>query len=366
MQAEVDAVREQVRVGERCWRFSLDCRRNTVTAALGGASYCLRPLRWGEKRNLAHFARLGEAFLTRELVKLCLDAEVDLPRDEDELAALAALAGWITAPNAAAALPLDERLLTSVAVSVATACCWTPDELDGLRAFEVELLWAGGEQRATSDRGETAAPRDGAMRLSPAGAETTRIIIVPDPAPSPKPARTGETAARAANAASEPFALLGGSATAPVQLASVDAPPSDRTPPPSASFPAARSRRGTRAPSSAGMGPPLATPEPRQAAEAAIDASGAAAAALAPTQMRGQPRRGFARIAVKMHGAAPARAPLGTLASAHARPAQAATTDVPERFSTRAAANGPDRRACIGARACRHGAAGTRRGATLG
>lgn len=57
--------------------------------------------------------------------------------------------------------------------------------------------------------------------------------------------------------------------------------------------------------------------------------------------MRGQPRRGFARIAVKMHGAAPARAPLGTLASAHARPAQAATTDVPERFSTRAAPTAP-------------------------
>ena len=44
-------------------------------------------------------------------------------------------------------------------------------------------------------------------------------------------------------------------------------------------------------------------------------------------QMRGQPRRGFARIAVKMHGAAPARAPLGTLASAHAD--AAATTTCP-------------------------------------
>ena len=85
--------------GSKCASASAAGASRSIAAAtpsrrrLAARAIALRPLRWGEKRNLARFARLGEAFLTRELVKLCLDAEIDLPRDEDELAALAALGG---------------------------------------------------------------------------------------------------------------------------------------------------------------------------------------------------------------------------------------------------------------------------------
>ena len=38
MRAEVDVADESVRVGERRWRFALDCRRNIVAIELGADS----------------------------------------------------------------------------------------------------------------------------------------------------------------------------------------------------------------------------------------------------------------------------------------------------------------------------------------
>jgi hypothetical protein len=319
MKVEVDAVREQVRVGERCWRFSLDCRHNTVTAALDGASFCLRPLRWGEKRNLARFARLGEAFLERELVKLCLDTDAELPQDEDRLAALAALARWINGPNHDGALPLDEMLLTKVAVSVATAHRLMPDRLDGLYAFEVELLWAG---ESGDDRAATA-PDDEAMRLPPLGADTTRILVVPDAPPASRVS---------ADAAREPLA---GVAAATLRSRSLGDQSSDYPPPSLASFPAAAGefRYGASLPAS--MATRLAAADRHDgavAATASVDAPSPAQATAArqtATATRPQRRAGFARVAVTMNGAAPAPIPFGTFAATRARPAPAGAPAMP-------------------------------------
>jgi len=322
MKAEVDAVREEVRVGERCWRFSLDCRRNTVAAALDGASFCVRPLRWGEKRNLARFARLGASFLEREFVKLSLDPDTELPRDDDQFAALLALARWINTPNYDGALPFDEILLTKVALGVAAAYRFMPDRLDGLYAFEVELLWAGEEQRA-EDR-EASAPGIG---LPAPGADTTRILVVPDPeytAPISRADNSGQ-------AASDALVRRGRIAAAPLRSGNFGDPPRDSPPRPAASLPAALPPPGpARVPLPTAMAHRAATAEPRPDPDASLAAaalvdngSSPAVAARQAVPAAPPPRRGgFGRVAVTMHDTA--QVPLGTVAAARVRLASAA------------------------------------------
>jgi len=150
MIVQVDGIHQEVRDGERNWPFSIDWHRNTVSITLGESNYRLRPLRWGEKRNLARFAHLGESFLALTFVRMCLDPEADLPQAGDDLQALKALAEWINYPNAAKpALPLDEILLSRVAFTVSAEFGWLPPDIDGLSAFEIELLWRGAEEQPT-------------------------------------------------------------------------------------------------------------------------------------------------------------------------------------------------------------------------
>ena len=293
MTVDVDPVAKQVRVGERCWPFSLDCRRNAVSAELGGASYCLRPLRWSEKRNLARYTHLGEAFLVREFVRLCLEPKAELPREDDEFAALAALARWINAPNEKQrALPLDEGLLTRGAFAVAAAYGWTPDKLDGLNCFEVELLWAGEEQlahedadapapEAASGQQRTAAtaphapPRVPPTRLAPPAPDMNRILIVPDAAPTSSPL-AGEATEEAAPAAEAAHAATS---------AAAEVPSTASTP----------SRSGEHA------------RMPERPADA--DPSSAVARKQRTAVARERRRIGFGQIRVKMHGSVPPIAP---------------------------------------------------------
>jgi hypothetical protein len=179
--AQVDAVRGEVAAGGRRWRFELDCRHGTVAVDFGDARVRLHPHSWKEKRILARFAHLGEAFLKDQFVRLCLDEAATPPAEGPEREALLALALWLNAPGGEPALPLDQRVLAAVTVQVCHAIQSPPAALDGLDAADVELLW-----RAA--RGETARP----AADQPEG---TRIVIVPDrPAATPQESAAVELA----------------------------------------------------------------------------------------------------------------------------------------------------------------------------
>lgn len=147
MTGDVDVLREEVLLDGRHWPFRFDCRANRVSVELAGGTFGLRPLRWREKRNLARFAHLGERFVVREFVKLCMEPEQPLPHDEVERDVLWTLARWICTPNeSASGLPFDPGLLARVTVEVTAQLGCAPGELDGMDAADIELLWPGEQQ----------------------------------------------------------------------------------------------------------------------------------------------------------------------------------------------------------------------------
>ena len=177
MTGQVDVHREEVLLQGHRWPFKLDCRANKVSLQLANLTYGLRPLRWGEKRNLARFAHLGERFLGREFVKLCMEAETPLPPNNNERDVLWTLARWISTPNESdSVLPLQPALLTRVAYQVAARLGCHPDELDALDACEVELLWPGEQEE--NDEVATASHRIQSWGKSGA-VEGTRVFAGP-------------------------------------------------------------------------------------------------------------------------------------------------------------------------------------------
>ena len=166
MKAVVDEHQRVVRVEGQSWPFELDCRTGTVALALEGTTLVLRRHSWREKRNMAHFAHLGENFLKHQFLQLSLVDEGLLPENKAAREALWVLARWMNGPQEKVVLPLDQALLATVTLELCRAMAISPAALEDLEAAEVEALWqaAGGERRPAAD------PSPG-----------TRIVVVPDP-----------------------------------------------------------------------------------------------------------------------------------------------------------------------------------------
>jgi hypothetical protein len=175
--ARVEVDTRRVVVGERAWRFDIDCRSGTVTVDFDGSPLRVRPLRWREKVVLARFAALGADVVDEQVLRLALDGSPE-PAAGPEREAAFALALWVGAPGADE-LPLSTSLLAAVTVDVCTAVGLAPADLDARDAAEVEALW-----RCTS--GVEASRRRAA---STEADDTTRILVVPDAPAQREPAR---------------------------------------------------------------------------------------------------------------------------------------------------------------------------------
>ncbi len=203
MTVVVDALQEKVRLGGEMLPFALDCRRNTASIALGGHLYEVRPLRWGEKRILSRFAHLGERFLAREFVKVCVGCAAPLPPETEQIEVLLALARWITTPNdQELSLPLDQALLLRVALGVSGGMGCLPADLDSMIVSDVEALWSEAPSELGSEAGEVLPDTQDAVRIPsrearrvPDGSRLSRpglILNVPDPTRNPAAEASGE------------------------------------------------------------------------------------------------------------------------------------------------------------------------------
>lgn len=181
MGAAVDLEGRLVRLGERAAPFRLQPRRPAACIELAGRAYTLRPLRWRDKRWLAHVAPLGGALLQEQFLLLCLEGEDDaLPEDEIAREMLWALAAWLNAPAGPPGLPTDAGVLGEVTLRLCRAMGLAPASLDDRYAYEVESLYAA------LDEPELAATPAPASRTPPLarGAPMTRINVIPDPRPA--------------------------------------------------------------------------------------------------------------------------------------------------------------------------------------
>jgi hypothetical protein len=165
--------------------IELDCRDGSMSIDVDGRRLVARPLVWREKTNLARFAHLGEAFVSRQLVRLALGAQADEVVGEQARAALAAIARWLYAPEgAASALPLEQQFLANATLTVCQALRLGPADLDARPASEVEALWRIAAENQSAPRSPSA-DRAGAEPLAHVEAQQedgmTRIEIVPDP-----------------------------------------------------------------------------------------------------------------------------------------------------------------------------------------
>jgi hypothetical protein len=139
--ARVSDLATEVSVDAQSWKFELDSRHGTASVQLGGQRFTLRVQSWREKRILARFAHLGEAFLEDQFLRLCLSAGEAPPQAGPEREALIALARWLNAPGGTPGLPLDQHLLANVTLQICQAIHTAPQTFDGLDAADVELFW---------------------------------------------------------------------------------------------------------------------------------------------------------------------------------------------------------------------------------
>ncbi|HYQ46044.1 MAG TPA: hypothetical protein VER11_28940 [Polyangiaceae bacterium] len=180
MAAQVDMQQRAVRTETRTWPFAVDCRDGSVSVTLDSGSYALSPLAWRQKRHLARFVHLGEAFIADQFLSTSLPAGTVLPSAPDERAALSALALWVNAPDGKPGLPLDEAVLANVTLEVCRKLQLAPGAFDGVHAGDVELLWQA-TRRESPDRNQTIAAE------TAAGGATTRIVVIPDQQPTESP-----------------------------------------------------------------------------------------------------------------------------------------------------------------------------------
>ena len=315
MPAYVSALQEEVRNEHRAWPFQLDCRRDIAAIELAGVVYRIRPLRWREKCNLARYVRVGEEFLQRHLIRVCLANDAPLPEEQDDYEALLALTRWINAPGEdQAALPLDATLLAGVAMSVAQQMGVRPSQLAHEAAEFVERLWATsaapeGASAETAGEVATRSPRMDAAPLAsatsrqvrftpslPHPGDMNRIRILPDPEPvasranadaqttATRPAQTPEDSGQGASAAARAgLAVPAPDGTHPAGTA--DAPP-----------PAART-------TSTFPSPPAAAP-PEAAAHSPVAAH--SAPRTSPSHSSSRAARQTAHFRVRLPGDRPA------------------------------------------------------------
>jgi hypothetical protein len=184
MIAQVDGNQCVVRVGDDVWPFDIDCRSDVARIVIDSQCYTLRPLGWREKRNLARYSHLSEAFLQHQFLRVSVaDDTQGLPTAHEHREALSALARWLNAPDGKFGLPLDRQILAAVTLDVCRTMQLTPATFDALDAAEVEMLWhAGRAQRPTSteDRVDSTPDATAADATTADGAAMTRIVVVND------------------------------------------------------------------------------------------------------------------------------------------------------------------------------------------
>ena len=182
MRPQLDVPAQRIVCGDREWRFEVDCRDDSVSLELNGTPYRMRPLRWREKRALARFAGLGEAFLKGEFVRVSLADPGTIPRNREEADVLFELARWFNAPDENAPLPFDPATLAKVTFALCRAMGLAPENFDPRAANEVELLWAA-LQSETPAAGDDVSLAAVARRFAGGveSTETTKIVVVPDP-----------------------------------------------------------------------------------------------------------------------------------------------------------------------------------------
>ena len=196
MQARVDARRQVVTNGKESWPFEVDCRDASVQIEIGERSFRVRSLTWREKNNLARFAHLGEEFVRRQFLKLCV-GEASMPAPESQREALFALAAWLNDPGPEPALPLNTEILSRTLAGLCRSMMVGPEAFDNRPALEVEALW-----RLTEPRLEPGIPESANHPASTGTVHSdwTKIIITPDADPEAGESRTAEPAETAQDA----------------------------------------------------------------------------------------------------------------------------------------------------------------------
>jgi hypothetical protein len=183
MHPHVDGPAQRIVCGDRTWPFEVDFRNGSVSIELAGRTYRVRPLLWREKRTLARFSALGEAFLTNQFVRLSLADSGMLPRNPEEVGVLYELARWFSAPDENEPLPFHAATLAKVTFHLCRAMRLAPEHFDARESCEVELLWATlSSESTTFDNGPLMAPTEQQFAASSKSSETTTIVILPDPA----------------------------------------------------------------------------------------------------------------------------------------------------------------------------------------
>ncbi|MDP9317471.1 MAG: hypothetical protein M3O94_00040, partial [Actinomycetota bacterium] len=196
--ATVDDASCVVEVDGSQWPFEIDLATGVVTVDIGGQAHTVQPLSWREKVTLARYARARTSLLDAALLRHRLGARTDTdarigsaaPAPSLETRALVALARWLNdfGPGGSGA-PLDPVTLTGIASRASRASGLSLPELDALTAAEVELIAAAAHASEASEARAVAAfaaQQAGSPSIDdhPTDDGLTRIVVVPDPAPS--------------------------------------------------------------------------------------------------------------------------------------------------------------------------------------
>jgi len=199
------------------WPLEFDAGSGALRVSLDGLTISARPLNWREKRVLARYADLGEAFLQRQLIDACCGTRAVAAAP----AVCRALAAWVNFPAApeSVAVPFASEALARVTAGLCRTIGLRPAEIDALDALEVEALWQSQAQgrQAVPAANVADEPADGPTGGVPASAidsattlttpamfpgigemQTIRIVADPPttddapaaPLPSPEAAQT--------------------------------------------------------------------------------------------------------------------------------------------------------------------------------
>lgn len=298
MRAVVNSAGHLIRRGEDVWPFRLDVREGCATIVLAGADFQVRPLSWQEKLRLATFAHIGEGFVQSSFLACCVTGGGRLTADDEQV--LMALARWINQPDGDdAGLPFDGKGLCKVTRDVCRSMNVGPAAILGLPASMVESLWQSLEPASSFD-GRKQTPADAPLQ--------TKIVIIPDAAPTDTPPRTASATPASADPPAAPW-----HPAAPIEQDASAAP----DPGPPAAEPPAQADRSADAPT----GLARATDDAPEISRPARSRDASVAPAAAPAG----PGRRQPRFRVSL----PADAPNGRRTPQRPRPDAAHAAETP-------------------------------------
>jgi len=191
-EATVDAASCVVEVGGRRWPFAIDLATGALSIVIDGQSHTVEPLSWREKTTLARYARAPSGLVDAALLRHRLGGADPLSGDDStrEELALVALARWLNGLGPYdGGTTLDPVRLAAMAAAACRESGATLAELAALPAAEVELIAATATVPARVDQlraaSGPASSLGSELSAEPLSDGLTRIVIVPDPVPSP-------------------------------------------------------------------------------------------------------------------------------------------------------------------------------------